>query len=519
MRTPRWPTTWVRVLASLSLSGLLALAVGVGPAAAATFRIAVGVDPDTLDPVQTTTTTVGNIIDYVAETLTRLDENGRIQPLLAESWTASPDGTAYTFTLRRGVKFHDGSPLDARAVKWNLDRLADPGVRVPQRSYYPIEKVEALDPQTVRVTLEHPYAPFVGALSWNTAGIVSPASANKQGNEYRNYSHTVGTGPYVLKERRKGETITMARFDEYWGRKPHYDSVVFRIVPEAATRESLLLAGQVDLIILPPVADLPALRRNPAVKVLLAPGDRTIFIAINTRKAPLSDRRVRQALNHAVDKQAIVKNVLFDTVDPMDAPMASSLFGYCKVRGYDYDPARAKELLAQAGVEPGARIQLIHPTGRYIQDKEAAQAIAGYLREVGLEPELQTMDWPSYIGTITAAPDKNTTQLHFLGWAPPVLDAALQMTQFLSSDHPPKGLATSFYSNPEVEKALRAAEREPSADRRRELYCQASKTVWEDAPWIFLWVQRFPIVYSAKVTDVSSIPNEKFYAVYARPAQ
>ncbi len=506
-------------LTMLLVVGLAAVTLGVAPAGAATFRVAVGIDPDTMDPVQLTTTTVSNMIDYVVENLTTIDESGKVLPMLAESWTVSPDGAQYTFKLRRNVKFHDGTPFDARAVKWNLDRVIDPNVRVPIRASYPIERTEVVDSHTVRVVLKHPYAPFLGALSWGTSGILSPAAHDKHGNDYKNYSHVVGTGPYVFKERRKGESITVTRHEGYWGRKPHYDTVVFRIVPEAATRESLLLAGQVDLIILPPVADLPALQRNPAVKVLLAPSDRTIFIAANTTKAPLNDKRVRQALNYAVDKKAIIQNVLFGAADLMDAPMAPSLFGYCKVGQYEPDPARARQLLAQAGVKPGTKIQVLHPTGRYVQDKEAGQAVAGFLREIGLEPELQTMDWPTYIRTITTPADKNTTDLHLLGWAPAFLDASQQMLQFLSTYAPPGGLATSFYANPEVDKLLTAAERELNADKRKELYCQASRIVWEDAPWIFLWVQRFPIVHSARVTNVSSLPNEKFYAIYARPAQ
>ena len=207
-------------------------------------------------------------------------------------------------------------------------------------------------------------------------------------------------------KRKKGEKITVTKYADYWGRKPHYDQVVFRIVPEAATRESLLLAGQVDLIILPPIADLPALQRNKAVKVLMAPSNRTIFIAMNTQRPPLNNVKVRQALNYAVDKQAIIAHVLFGAGDPMDAPMAPSLFGYCKVGTYEFDQAKAKRLLAEAGVAPGTPISLIHPTGRYVQDKEATQALAGYLREVGLEPQLQTMDWPSYISTINTPLDK-----------------------------------------------------------------------------------------------------------------
>jgi peptide/nickel transport system substrate-binding protein len=487
---------------------------------AATFRIAVGVDPDTLDPVQMTTTTVGNIVDYVVETLTQLAPDGSIQAHLAESWTVSADGRQYTFKLRQGVTFHDGTPFNAKAVKWNFDRLKDPEVRVPVRAPYPIEQTEVVDDTTVRVTLKQPSVPFISALSWVTAGIVSPAAVDKHNNTYKNYSHLVGTGPYTFAERKKGEKISVSKFDGYWGRKPYYDEVDFRIVPEAATRESLLLAGQVDLIILPPVADLPALQRNKAVKVLLAPSDRTIFIAINTQKPMLNDQRVRQALNYAVDKEAIINSILFGAGDAMDAPMAPSLFGYCQVGAYEFNPDKAKQLLSEAGVQAGTQISLIHPTGRYVQDKEATQAVAGYLREVGMEPQVQTMDWPSYISTITTPLDKgNTTQLHYLGWAPAFLDASQQMLQFLSTYAPPNGLATNFYQNPEVDAWIKAAEIESDEAERRELYCNIAKQVWTDAPWIFLWVQRFPIVHSAKVTDVGSLPNEKFYALYARPAQ
>ncbi len=506
-------------------SGVLAVALSMvltttDPAGAAgTFRIAVGVDLDTVDPAQMTTTTVGNMVDYVAEGLTLLGPDGKVQPWLAESWTVSPDGFTYTFKLRKGVVFHDGSPFDAKAVKFTFDRLKDPAIRVPVRASLPLKEIEALDASTVKITLTQPSVPFISALSQTSTAILSPAAVDKGGNEYKNIVHTVGTGPYVFKERKRGESFTVTLNDKYWGKKPTYDTVVFRIVPEAATRESLILAGQVDLIVLPPIADVPALQRNPAVKVLLAPSDRTMFVSLNTSKPLLNDVRVRQALNYAVDKKAIIQNVLFGAADEMDAPMASSLFGYCKVGSYEYNPAKAKQLLAEAGVKPGTKISFHHPTGRYVQDREVAQAIAGYLREVGIEPELQTMDWPSYVSIINAGPaEKTVHQLAYLGWAPAFLDAAQQMLQFWSEAHPPKGLAITFYKNAKAEELIPAANRELNPDKRKEMYCEVQKQIWADAPWLFLYVQRFPIVYSSKVTDVGSLPTEKFSAIHARPA-
>jgi peptide/nickel transport system substrate-binding protein len=484
-----------------------------------TLTVAIGIDADTLDPAGQTTTTIQNILDYVTQPLVALDKDGKTQPLLATSWETSPDGLAVTFHLRTGVRFQDGTPFDAQAVKFSLDRMLDPKVKVPLRGpFTAIQSVEAKDPQTVVLHLKHPAPALVSALTETAAAIISPASIDKYGNTYENYQHPVGTGPYAFKEWVKNDHITLARFDGYWGQKPYYGSVVFKVVPEAATRESMLLAGQADVIILPPASDLKALQQNPAVKVLLAPSDRTIFIAINTQDPKLKDPRVRQALNYAVDKQAIIQNVLFGAADPMDAPMAKSLFGYCSIGAYPYDPAKAKQLLQEAG-EPSLTLRFIAPTGRYVQDFQAAQAIAGDLAKVGVQTSVQTMDWPTYVATMTKPLNENTTQLHMLGWAPGYMDAEQQMVQFLKADWPPAGLASSFYTNPKVEQLVAQAGQTVDPAQRQQLYCEASKQIWSDAPWIFLWTQRFPIVYSAKITGVSYLPNEMFDILNARPAQ
>ncbi|RME46160.1 MAG: ABC transporter substrate-binding protein [Chloroflexi bacterium] len=484
-----------------------------------TFRIAVGIDPDTLDPALFTTTTVANMVEYMAETLIVTDKEGNVKPQLATSWEVSDDSLEYTLHLREGVTFHDGTPMDAEAVKWNLDRVLDPNVKVAIRSpFTSIEEVEVVDPLTVRLHLSKPFAPLLSSFALETAAIISPASVDLEGNSYENITRPVGTGPYKFKERVKGERIVVTRNENYWGEQPYYDEVVFRIVPEAATRESLLLAGQVDLIILPPISDLPALQENPDVKVLLAPSDRTIFIAMNTTDEILSDVRVRQALNYAVDKQEIIDSVLFGAAEPLDAPMASSLFGYCPQQPYEYNPEKAKQLLKEAGAE-NIELNFIAPTGRYVQDFQAAQAIAGYLAEVGVKTSPQTMDWPSYVAAILTPADENTQDLHFLGWAPSYLDAAQQMVQFDSSQAPPNGLETTFYKNPKVDELINAAGQETDPAKRKELYCQASEIIWNEAPWIFLWVQRFPIVYRADITNVDYHPTEKFAAMYAKPAK
>ncbi|MBI5035270.1 MAG: ABC transporter substrate-binding protein [Chloroflexi bacterium] len=484
------------------------------------FSIAIGVDMDTFDPVQLTTTTVGNVLDYIAETLTTIDRDGKLQPMLAKSWDVSADGLIYTLKLQDGVKFSDGQALTAAAVKANIERLMDPDVKVAQRApFVTIKSVEAVDATTLKITLKNTYPPLLQAFSTTTSAILSPATIDKASPGYKNVTQPVGTGPYVYKEYAKGSQIVFAKNANYWGKKPYYDNVTFRIVPEAATRESLLLAGQVDVIILPPTSDIPALQKNSAVKVAVAPSNRIVYIGLNNTVKPLDNPKVRQALNYAVNKEEILKTIMFGAGFALDAPIAPSLFGYCKTGTYEYNPEKAKALLKEAGVTTPLKLSFISPTGRYVQDFQASQAIAGYLKDVGIETELKTMDWPSYVATITKPQAENTTNLHLLGWASQFLDASQAMPIYRTDQIVPKGLATFFYSNSKVDSAIIAADSEPDTAKRAQMYCDINKTVWEEAPIIFLWNQAFPIVYSAKVQNVSYKPIEKFDALYAQPAQ
>jgi ABC-type transport system substrate-binding protein len=482
-----------------------------------TFRMAVGIDLDTFDPAAITTTTVGDILTYMVETLTVIDEEGQVHGHLATDWDISDDGLTYTLELAQDVQFHDGTPFNADAVVFTMERLKDPDVQVNIRAAFDmIDTVEALDEHSVEINLTQPFPPFMAAMSFHAGAIISPDSVEAEGNTYTDYTNPVGTGPYTFGEYTAGERFTMQRFDDYWGDLPYYSDVEFQIVPEAATRVSQLRAGDVHAILSPPISDLPALEEDANVEVLLAPGNRQIFLAINNNT--VEDPRVRRAMNLAVDRDRIIENVLFGSADPVDAPMDPSLEGYCAVGEWEYDPDQARELLEEADAV-GFEIDFIAPTGRYTQDFEVGQAVAGFLEEVGFDvtgPE--TMDWPSYIERITAEADDQQQDLHLLGWAPSYMDSFQHMVIFQTNQHPPNGLATSFYSNDEVDSILADASTEVDPDARQQLYCEASEILWEEAPFVFLYSQRFPIAYSSEITGVSYRPNEGFYMLDARPA-
>ena len=527
MRPHQW---WLGVAAVASVlvtaCGTTGTSTGVGSRQTNVLTVAVGVDPDTLDPMRQTTTTVQNIVEMVVESLVKVDQSGKVQPNLASAWQEAPDAMSWTFTLRTGVRFSDGAPFDATAVKVNFDRQMDPSSICPGCSVLTkaIKSVDVVDPDHVKLTMSSPLAAdaLLGLLSLANFAMMSPRAIQKGTPAYAQQEKPVGTGPYVLKERVKGDHVTLARNSDYWGRRPTYAQQVFKIVPDAATREALVRSGQAQVIVLPPVSDLPSLQQDTTVKVLLASADRAVFFAINTidKQQPLlQNAQVRQALNYAINRDAIIKSTLFGAADPATAPMASTIFGYCSVPNpYKYDPDLAKALLQKANAS-GLTISLIAPTGRYMADFQAAQNVANDLRAVGVNVQgPRTMDWPSYLGTVNVPPAKASVDLHMLGWAPGFLDASQAMQMFDPSLIPPRGLATAYYDNPTVANLLAKAIVEPNRDARAQEYCDAQKQVWNDAPWIFLWIQKFPIVYSSQVAGIGSVPNEKFNTVYAQPA-
>jgi len=510
--------------AAIALLGVLAVGAGTqalaqmpAPSPSATLTIGIGVDLDTVDPAQQTTTTVQNVLDYGLQTLVAFDTQGKIEPLLATSWNTSKDGLTLTFTLRQGVKFHDGTPFDAQAVAFSLERLISGKVKVPiGAGFRSMKSIEAVNAGTVAIHLKNPDPNLLPNLSTTMASVFSPTSATKDGNSPTNIVHPVGTGPYQFTRWTKGSEVVYSRVEDYWGKKPYYKTVSFKVIPEANSREAGLLSGQIDIVMNPPVTDLAALAANPAVKVLKAPSDRSVFIAIDTTRPPLNNEKVRQALNYAVDKNAIIKNVMFDAVNPMDSPFPSSLSGYCKVGGYEYNPDKARQMLAEAGVKD-LKLTLGSPTGRYIQDIQFAQAISGFLRKIGVEATVRTMDWPSYVSGIQ---QKNGPfDMHVLGWAPGALDGPTQLQMFTTSTIPPKGLNTSFFSDATVDKLTGEAALNLDEASRNQQLCQAQKQIWQQSPWIFLWSQTLVLAYNAKLAGVSYVPNEKFVTMGVYPTR
>jgi ABC-type transport system substrate-binding protein len=229
-----------------------------------------------------------------------------------------------------------------------------------------------------------------------------------------------------------------------------------------------------------------------------------------------TNKKVRHAFNYAVDKKAIVKKILFDTAEPMDGPVSPKVFGHFKMaHQYDYNPEKAKQLLKEANFDFSKTVSMRTPQGRYLFDRQVSEAIQAYLQAIGVKAELRTYDWPTYVAGLLKPLAESELEVFLLGWGPLILDADMGLYgQFTCEVNPPKGLGAAFYCNPEYDRIMKASRQEQDPQKRLALLKQASEIVWDDAPWMWLHVEKFVIAYSSKIKGMVVTPTEKFYPHY-----
>ena len=519
------------MVGGIVLAGLL---LGTGPAVAqTTFVFANQGEPVSLDPAIITDGISNRITRQIYEGLVKYKgATTEVIPALAEKWEVSKDGTVWTFTLRKGVKFHDGTPFDAAAVAWNFDRWRlskhpqhENQIKAGQTfEYYEaqfggfddkslITKVEAVNPFTVRITLKTPQGPFLANLAMFVFDLVSPKAVEKDGVNFG--KNPVGTGPFKFVEWKVGQEVILEANKDYWDKAnaPKVQRVIIRNIKDNSQRLAALKAGEIHGMLGLNPDDVKVVRADANLQIILRPPNNTGYVAFNYKVKEFQDGRVRQAVAQAVNKKAIVDALYGGLGLVAKEFQPPALWGYNKdLKDYEYNPQQARELLKDAGFGSGLKeitwadgkrepLQLWYmPVSRpyFPNPKEIAEAIAADLAKVGITVQLQTTDWTVYL-------DKRKNgqlPLYMLGWTGDNGDPDNFVCYFFCF---PGASREGFYANPGLTEVLMEAQKLIVQDKRAPLYRKAEQLIHDDVSRVFIANNQPPLAFSKKVKGY--VPN------------
>lgn len=453
-------------------------------------------EPASLDPHAVTAVNDFRINVNIYDGLVRYDADSlNVEPALATDWTISDDGLVYNFTLREGVTFHDGSEFNAEAVVFNFERMLNEDHPFHNTGPFPLagqfygnlETVEAVGDYEVEMTLSSPFAPFMSNLAYPAGLIISPAAVEAHGVDVgRNPS---GTGAFSFVEWRSNESVTLESNANYWDGAPTISGVVFRPIIEASTRVNELRAGGVDMIVEVTPDEVAGLSADSNFTVHQQAGPHVWFLILNALEAPFDDVRVRQAANHAINRVSLVDDVLQGSATVANSPTPPA-FGSAHnsdIAGYAYDPERAKELLAEAGYPNGVDVTFYVTEGGsgMLDPVPMGEAIQADLRAVGINAEIQTFEWNSFLGEVNPGMEgkANIAQMAWMTDEPSTLPFLTLRTGAWPEEG---GFNSGYYSNPAVDELLEAAQVETDPAKRDQLYRDMQEIVVEDAPWVFV---------------------------------
>ncbi|ESY76168.1 ABC transporter substrate-binding protein [Mesorhizobium sp. LNHC221B00] len=468
---------WKIILAA----AVLALAAG-SPAFAARTDLVIGIplEPPHLDPTAGAAAAIDEVLyANVFEGLTRIGPNGEVLPDLAESWTISDDGKAYTFKLHTGVKFHDGADFSADDVKFSLDRArADNSVNAQKNLFAAIDKVDVIDPATIKVTLKNPQGSFLYNMGWGDAVMVSPKSADT------NKENPIGTGPFKFQGWAKGSSITLVKADHYWGTPAFLDKVEFRIVPDAAANVPALLSGDIQAFPFFDPDSLAQVKDDPRFKVVIGSTEGETILSINNKKPPFDKLQVRQAISYALDRKAIIDGTSAGLGQPIGSHMSPANKDHVDLTGrYPHDVAKAKELLKEAGLENGFKATLKLPPPGYA--RLGGEIIASQLRDVGINLDILPVEWAQWLDQVFTKKDYDLTIVSHT--EPNDIDIYSRKDYYFN------------YDNPAFDKVIADLNLTSDAAKRKALLGQAQKILADDAVVGFLYELPKVGVWDAKL--------------------
>jgi peptide/nickel transport system substrate-binding protein len=447
-----------------------ALAICAVPAMAqqTDIRIGVALEPPILDPTAGAAEAIDIVVyQNVFEGLTRVDENGAVQPGLATDWTISEDGLTYTFNLAEGVTFHDGSTFDAEDVKFTFDRIRAPdSVNAHKAFYEVIDSVNVIDPHTVEMKLSRPIGNFLFDLARGDAVIVAPESADD------NATQPIGTGPFAFVQWDRGNRVVLERYEPYWGEAPALNRATYVFIGDNSTMTNALLAGDIDGTNNFGQEALAVFEGDPRFNVLVGSTEGETILATNNTKAPFNDLRVRQAMAHALDRGAIIEGATYGYGTPIGSHFAPHHPYYVDLtETYPYDPEAARELLAEAGYPDGFSATLKLPPLAYA--RLSGQIIASQFAEVGIQLELINVEFAQWLEDVYTNKDYDLTIISHV--------EPFDIGNYANPDY------YFGYDNPDFQALIDELNGTTDEAKRRELAIEAQEILARDAVngWLF----------------------------------
>lgn len=453
--------------------------------------------------------------------LVKFDEDLNFQPDLATDWSVGDDGKTWTFNLRQGVKFQDGTDFNADAVVFDYARMLDKEKNIAAYSalWVNIEKIVKVDDYTVQIVTKQPYGGLLNVLAHGSALLPSPAAIEQYGSDV--HLNPVGTGPYMMEKFNPGTELVLKAYDGYFGNKPQYEQITFRFVADASSRVAALKSGEVDIIDAVPTSSVADLTSVANIDVITKPGLQVFGIGLSQTNPILQDQKVRQALNYAIQKDAIVKVLFNDNGSVLTSPLAPNTTGYVKSGEYAFDVDKSKQLLEEAGWKAGSdgilakdgkkmSFTLYAPEGAYPNDVLVAETIQSQLKTVGVEVKINKIDTASFWNGLKVTKDKVNYDLAMFGYNPSHGDGYIQLDA-LYRTNPDVAQAPSqwnfhWYSNPQVDSMLDQAKVQVDMKERTNTLGQIEQMIWDDAPYIYLYTNTIITAKNKDVTGVQLLP-------------
>jgi len=514
----------------LGVMALLAWALGPAgeaqePRRGGTLTVITPSDVSTFDPHPAVGFSV-RVFANIYEPLFRKDEKGVLHPHLAESWKFL-DPTRLQVTLRKGVKFHSGNELTAEDVKFTYERQLNPADLARDAAVIKMIKtpIQVVDRYTLVIETREPNAALVDTLSQSLATLIPDSGEIKKwGKDYG--LHPSGTGPFKFVEWVRGQHVKLARNPDYWNGPAYLDTLVFKVVPEEATRVLALESGEADVLYETPPSAIAPLRRNAKLKVQKVPTYRDVNVHFNAMKAPTNDARFRRALAQAIDVKTIVEQVVTADIGQVATGLFNpSVFGACDVGFPVYNLARAKQGFAELGYRPGRdgmlekdgqplTLSLVVNPQRDPRNGEVAEAIQAQLRAAGVNLQVKANEFATYMRILQS--QEGDYHLIFHGYGVATADADLKAAFFLGANIPPAGQNSPRFTSPELDGVILAAQREASRDKRKELYCKFGQIYREQGLGVPLYASFRTTTTQAHVNGMVFHPDEWYTQTYSR---